>query len=57
MKPEATQPPEKAPQPATEPRQAPAQGRLEETPGWRGSRWLQGLQDSLSGKVDIRGRR
>lgn len=48
----ATKPePSEAPQPATEPRQAPPAGRREETPGWRASRWLWGIQDSLAGEV------
>lgn len=48
---ETAQKVEKAPQPATEPRQAPPQGNEAPSAGWRGSRWLQGHQDSLSGEV------
>ena len=43
--------PLETPQPATEPRQAPPQGCEVETPVWRHSRFLQGIQDSLGGEV------
>jgi hypothetical protein len=42
---------EKAPQPATEAPQAPPQGSEAPSAGWRGSRFLQGIQDSLGGEV------